>query len=127
MLNKVGPTRPIRYERVKILQWKCRSISNKIDNLKTIADNYDVILLSETWLTNKKKLQIKNFNIVRKDRSLKGNNNKDHGGGVCILIKFNLIFEEYKQICNKPDHLESVAITLLLENEEKILIGYIYS
>ena len=44
---------------IKILQWNCRSIVNKINALKSIADEYDIILLSETWLLKDKKSTLK--------------------------------------------------------------------
>ena len=39
---------------LKILKWNCYAISNKLDDLKSIADEYDIILISETWLHTEK-------------------------------------------------------------------------
>ena len=76
-------------ECLKILQWNCHSLLNKLDSLKSIADEYDIIILSETWLFPEKKIQIKNFNIVSKDRLNNNQNDKEHHGWICILIKCN--------------------------------------
>ena len=46
---------------IKVLQWNCRSILNKLDHLKSIADEYDIIMLSETHLIEENTLNIKNF------------------------------------------------------------------
>ena len=109
------------------MEWNCRAISNKLDNLKTIADEYDIIMLSETWLHTEKTLNIKNFNAIRNERPLKNANKKDHGGGVCILIKSNLPYQQFNQIYHEPYHFESVAILLQLENpENKLLICSVY-
>ncbi|XP_008208569.1 uncharacterized protein LOC103316495 [Nasonia vitripennis] len=65
--------------------------------------------------------------MVRRDRAENNNNlNKEHNGEVCILVKSILIFEEYKPLYNSPESLETVAVTVHLNNEEEILISSIY-
>ena len=78
--------------------------------------------------SKRQKIHIKNFNIVRRDRLTpkQNNNNKDHGGGVCILIKANLTFDIIDSIYHKPCDLETIAISLHLGNNEEILICSIY-
>lgn len=75
---------------VKIIQWNCRSISNKRSDLAYIVNKLQpfIICLSETWLKPDYPFRISGFSCVRKDRS-------DGYGGVAILIKnsfsFNLL------------------------------------
>ena len=65
---------------LRILQWNCHSILNKLDELKIISDNYDIMIIIETWLKNHNKIYIPNFNIVRKDRIYNKNHPNEHGG-----------------------------------------------
>lgn len=68
--------------------------------------NYDIILISETWLSDKDKVRLKGFDIVRKDRL----NNK--GGGVAIFIRNGLKYmsKDIKYQCDNK--LEVCAIDL---------------
>lgn len=63
----------------------------------------DLIIVSETKLTPEISLKIKNFNIIRKDRTA-------HGGGVAIIIRNNV---PYKSIgTNDTVTMENVSIQL---------------
>ena len=79
-------------DKFKILQWNCRSIKNKIHNLRNIVDEYDIILLSETWLNQHSYINIPNYHIIRRDR-IAGQH-----GGVAIFIKKNIPFQEENTI-----------------------------
>lgn len=113
---------------LKILQWNCRSAMDKINELRKISDDYDVIILSETWLTKSSNFKINNFNQVRNDRTQLKTKNRTHNphGGVCILIKKNIPFEEISNIYNNPKQLETAAVTIELNDHEKLLICSIY-
>ena len=67
---------------LRILQWNCRSIKNKIGVLCKLIQIHkiDVVLLQETFLSNDKSIKINNFDIMRADRN-------SQGGGVAIAIK----------------------------------------
>ena len=110
---------------LKIFQWNARSIKNKITDLKSISEKYDIILISETWLNQEKNVTLPNFNLVRKDRQLKSQHADDRGG-VCIFIKKNLTFSEKSEIFNFTKEIEIVAITIKMESNEDILICSIY-
>lgn len=109
---------------LRILQWNCRSLSNKINKLKITATDFDIIMLSETWLYGEKTVRLPNFNPVRKDRLIK--NNTDDHGGVCIFIRKKILFEEVADIYHDPKKLESIAIKIKRENSEDILECSVY-
>lgn len=69
---------------MKILQWNCRSFKAKLVEFSYQIRNYDIAILSETWLTCFDSVIIKGFDIIRKDRI------GHRGGGVGILIKNGL-------------------------------------
>ena len=110
---------------LKILQWNSRSINNKLDELKSIANKYDIILISETWLNPEKTIKLPNYNIIRKDRLFKCNNQDDHGG-VCIFIKKNLQYKDCSNVFKIQEKIEITAVTIQLEQNEKLVICSIY-
>lgn len=77
---------------LKILQWNCRSINNKLD-FRNVAGEYDIILLIETWLNadsilfKESHFSLKGLKTVRFDR------NFNKGGGLAICIKSGIIYE----------------------------------
>lgn len=94
-----------------ILQWNCNSIKQKMNELPKLFNNFDIILLSETWLFEHDPLYVRGFNSIRNDR----NDNLRKGGGVAILINntFNFILRELKYNCiNK---MEVLSIFSLIE------------
>ena len=68
----------------KIALWNARSIKNKMVELKEKVREYDIMGITETWLTENNSLTIKEYNVFRKDREDK------KGGGLCLLVKKNI-------------------------------------
>ena len=91
---------------LRILQWNCRSLMNKIHLLRNIINEYDIVLLSKTWLNENSLVKIPNFYIIRRDRKT-----AQHGG-VAIIIKNNIPFREDISIYHKESSLESVALSI---------------
>ena len=85
---------------LKALLWNCRSASNKIIELTALSKNYDLIVLTETWLNANNHLNLPNFNIIRKDRQHR------NGGGLAILIRSGLSWHT----CNNAPELPSAEI-----------------
>ena len=103
---------------LKILQWNCRGLLGKVDLIKDIIYEYDVLLFNETWLMEEKKIYIPNYTIIRKDRAKKKGEarNTNVGGGVCIAIKSNIPFKKFENILNITDKIEAVAISISINN-----------
>ena len=89
-----------------------------------IANDYDIILLNETWLKDINNIHIPNFTILRKDRT-----SSEHGG-LAILIKQNIAFLEEKNIFHQENYLETLGISIPIcsqsNTQEKLLIISIY-
>lgn len=88
---------------------------NKISNceINDLTSQYDIILLAETWLSEKQELNIKNYKaiLLNKEKINKfGRNN----GGLAILIRNNL--------CNKVKNIDiksSNTLWISLESDNK--------
>ena len=96
------------------------SIRDKIDTIQAEADKFDVITVSETWLTedDKENVYLAGFHPpIRRDRPT------GPYGGVAIYVRDNLICKE------RPDldipGLEAIWIETKL-NQTRLLIGSFY-
>ena len=95
---------------LQILQRNCRSIQNKIPELKSYLANLpnlpDILCLQETYLNKNNVLFLPGYKCIkfRKDRS-----NGKKGGGICICIKQNIFFSE-KAFPNSHNDMEFMAI-----------------
>lgn len=101
-------------------------VSNKKRyNLFDLMDNFrpDVILLNETKLNNRHRIEFKNYNIVRNDRE----NNKG-GGGTAILISSKF---KFVKVNLKSEHiikcLETTIIKLKINNNQNLFIISAYA
>lgn len=103
-----------------ICQWNCRSaISNKNNLEYILAQNkIEIALLSETWFKPGSVITFTGYKIVRQDR-------QDGRGGVAILVKSGVRFEEVKSI--KPvEFLSFTAVSLKLKNGSFIHLVSVY-
>ena len=93
--------------RLKILQWNCRILRNKLCLLIGIAHQYDVIILCETWLhPDSPPPSITGFNIIVKSRV------NFRGGGLAICLKKHLAFTEVNSIFHSPGRIETLSISV---------------
>ena len=59
----------IQEKKLTISQWHCWKYENKTGLLQNIANDYDIIILIETWLKPDTPTNLNNnFNFIRKDR-----------------------------------------------------------
>ena len=105
---------------VRILQWNCRSINNKIGVLCKIIETFkiDVVLLQETFLDNKKSLKINNFNIIRADRNAQG-------GGVAIAIK-NIWCYKRININVNSEEIEVIGCNIKINDNKNLNVISMY-
>lgn len=109
---------------LKILQWNCRSLSApKIAELNKISNEYDILLLNETWLSFVNQKLLKNFVLIQRNRSRQ---DKETGGGVAIAIRENIEFDEFLDIYHHESNLETVAISVSIRGGKNnlILVSY---
>ena len=76
--------------KLNIISWNANEINsnNKIDLLNnySLKEKIDIILLNELRVKKNKKLKIRGYTTIRRDR----NDNSGHGG-VAILIKNSVV------------------------------------
>ena len=98
-----------------------RSLGKKLDLLEAESENFDIITLSETWLSKKdddNDLRLTNFHSpVRQARA------DDPHGGVTTFVRNNLYCK------SRPDlhvnNLEAIWVETKL-NQENLLVGSFY-
>lgn len=102
----------------KILQWNCQSIKHKKPELELRSVNYDLILITETWLNiSTPKFKIKNFDTIRNDRSL------GKGGGTAILVKGSIKYCEFPLQNKINNKIEACAIRITWQGKPLIIVS----
>ena len=96
----------------KMAIWNARSIKNKMIELKGKIEEYDIMGITETWLTNKDNIRINSYNIIRKDRK------RGRGGGLCLVIKNNINAKIRDNIKEVKEKMEILAITTNMDDKE---------
>lgn len=103
-------------QNLNILSLNCQSIRNKIIEIQSHmnAENIDIAIFSETWLSNNHKLYFHNYTTYRKDRSI-----GEHGG-VGLSIKNTIKHTELPHINTKV--IETIGIKITTPTNEDIVI-----
>ena len=102
---------------VRIVHINARSLYNKLDDITNTFHQCDIIVITETWLTNvipTSSINIGGFTVIRQDRHI--NVNKK-GGGICIYVKNSFMFDRIDEICNVSPDCELMGI--------RVKMGYI--
>ena len=99
---------------LKVLSWNAQSIKNKIKS--ELADHllknfYHLILIQETWLSDKSEVSLPGYSCLRADRKTNLNLNYPHGG-VLIFIHKSILGQSVK-FCHL-EHVESLFIKLTI-------------
>lgn len=107
----------------KILQWNPRSLNGKMSELETIAHEYDIFMLCETWerydLLDKFGEKYR-FQVIKQNRQDRG------GGGLAFLVREGIDCEEDTTIYHDRESMESMSICVETRSREKILLTLIY-
>lgn len=104
---------------VNILQWNCQSLRKKRPELEMRSKDYDLILLSETWLNPEDRWLLRNFDVIRSDRDAR------RGGGVAIMIRNGIKYQIIYNLYNANKKLEICGIKTVL-NSKNIAIVSVY-
>lgn len=113
--------------RLKIITLNVNSIiaiyrrTNLIKFLNT--HNPDILVITETKLNKKHKLNINGYNIIRTDRP----NTNTAGGGTAIIIKTNIKYSEINILNQINSYIETTTIQLNLSDNSKLIIVALYS
>ena len=105
---------------LNIVQWNARSLRSNKGDLEQFMhqQNIHMALISETWLKNTFPFNIPGYCIIRKDRL-------DGYGGVAIVLKRSLIFQELPVHAFSPE-IEYTGITLNMKNNFKLNFYVLY-
>ena len=111
-------------KKLKCLNTNAQSLQYKKNELEKLINEYNVQIaaVTETWGKQWKEvtLEIKDFNIYRKDRV-----GRRQGGGCLIYVNKDLKSYACRELENLPGE-DSVWCWVKLTNETKILVGCIY-
>ena len=110
-----------------VMQLNVRGVSSKRSQLIDLLENsvrdkhVDIVLLSETWLTeHSPPLGISGYEVYRQDRTYK------KGGGVAILISTKLRCTERHDLSSKLVETECVTLDIKLKSGENCIISSMY-
>ena len=96
----------IKDNRLRISQWNCHGILPKKGLLERVSKNDHPILLCESCLRPNSKFTVRNFNLLRIDRS-------DHqGGGLLVAFSNGTPFKPMHSIYCLNDFIDTQAITI---------------
>ena len=112
-------------EKLKIIQWNCRSVHAKGRFSELIVLLYDqmphIACISETWLhVNSKTLNIKGYKILRKDRVV------NNAGGLMFLIREDVNFNNFTVNTILNSRIEAQAIEISL-GRDSVQLLHIYN
>ena len=111
---------PVKVKSLSVCHTNIRGLSSsKLRCIRTTLCNYDVITISETFLSqnNTDDLRLPGFNtIIRRDR-------ETFGGGVAVYVKEGLVFSRKLQL--ESSFIENIWLEFSTKSG-KILIGTVY-
>lgn len=91
--------------------------TQKRPELKLRSINYDILLISETWLKNDDKFLLRNFDTVKKGRADR------HEGDVALFIKNGIGYKVVENIYSAEGKLEVCAVEINLNYKPFIIIS----
>ena len=97
-----------------------RSLLPKMSELKLIASNSTVAMISITWLDNSVsdvEINIEDYTVVRRDRN-------KNGSDVCVYIRNDFAFSVRSDL--QMDNDEILFVELLVPKTKPIIIGTVY-
>lgn len=115
-MNHNPNNRPLNAS-LKILQWNCHSIVNKIDISYPLFSNFDILILSETWLNVKNQIHIRDFTILRADSHV------NKSGGLLIALRNSIQYSLLKDTPGIDNKFESMGVIIHLNDFDLAIIS----
>ena len=106
---------------ISVIILNCKSINSKLGEIKLLLymEKADIMCVSETWLKdNKYNPKFINYNCIFKNRETLGG-----GGGIGVIIKRNIKYQEVKLNPYKAGKLEIQAIKIFTKVSEITLVN----
>lgn len=118
---------PIQFQQINIASINVNSIIANYRRLEFLEflkkHKHDIILLSETKLNSKHKIQFQNYTIIRTDRP-----NSQQGGGTAIVIRKDIPFEIITYPSSSGNHIiEFTIIKIRMSSTKKLYIISVYA
>ena len=85
---------------IRILYWNTRSFLQRLQEIQRNLNNFDLIICTESWLTEKDHPHFPGFVVYRADRL------HSRGGGIIMIIRKNLAFTEINNIISPDPSVE---------------------
>ena len=116
---------------LKVLFWDVRSLYNKIDTFRLEIDkvNPDILNVCETWLHNDIEsdfVSIKDYVLIRSDRTTLENGILKRGGGLCTYVRKSLICEDLIEHTLSNNNFELHVVKYSLPYTRPIYIFNVY-
>ena len=114
-----------------LIHLNIRSLLRNVDEFQKQMNGFDIIAITETWLTERaddRLLTFPNYSFIRRDRKYLNRNNKTKKGGG-IIIYFKAILEPYittidHDVNNK--HIEELWVQCSRPGHKKFILGVVY-
>ena len=105
---------------MRILQWNCHSLSNKLSNLKLhiYSSKPHVICLSETWLSQNFEPSFINYSAIYKHRGA-----PQAGGGLAVLVRSDVTYLDHDLQLFPQGLLEVCGIKIYLRNKMPVSLN----
>ncbi|KYN17860.1 RNA-directed DNA polymerase from mobile element jockey, partial [Trachymyrmex cornetzi] len=87
-----------------ILQWNCCGARSKLPQLQAISKNYDIICIQESLLSPSSTFSLRGFYTLRADITKPGTR------GICIVIRYNIVFSIIDLSDLRDDSVEMLAV-----------------
>ena len=105
---------------LRILQWNSRGVRNKKNELQSISNDFDILMLCGTFLKKDIFFKMDNFNVIRVDRTC------NRGGGLGMALRKGIVCSDINTILSIENSLETQAITIKSSIGELLIVS-IYS
>ena len=107
-----------------IMFWNCQGVRSKRKELELYLkeNNFDIVILNETFLTKKIDFKVRGYDTIKNDRST------GVRGGVAFLVKHGLVInKEYRNTdFNIITDNEALVIDIDLSNNQNLILATIY-
>ena len=113
--------------KLKICQWNARGCKNKNVEIRNFLNHYniDILLLSETLLTEKTKFKIPGYRVYRTDKIVideeDEDENKTSTNGTAVIIKNGI--KNYEIVINNLESLEASTVNIKANGETLTIIS----
>ena len=122
----------VRKQKLVIIQWNSDHLMAKVPELEKLMKekNVDIAIIQETKLREEDKFTgVRGYAAVRKDRNREGMSRWSRGGGVMILIRTDLPYDNLptQDFVDKDDiTTEMVAARVMLNEKEAVNVLNVY-